>query len=96
MSEQEQVEAVLASIESFPFVTEIRHALDDDWSGDPAIRFWVMLRDDVVESPEYADRAEQVQSTIVEAVRMSEIDRWPYVRFRGESEQAELDKEEAA
>jgi hypothetical protein len=96
MSEQEQVEAVLASIENFPFVTEIRHALDDDWSGDPAVRFWVILRDDVLESSEFADHARRVHWTIFEAVNKSEIDRWPYIRFRGKSEQVELDREEAA
>ena len=96
MSEQEQVEAVLASIGRFPFVTEIRHALDNDWSGDPAIRFWVILRDDVAESDEFAERAEEVRSAIADAVHESEIDRWPYIRFRAESEQAELDGAEAA
>ncbi len=36
MSEQEQVEAVLASIESFPYVTEIRHEPDSTRVGRKA------------------------------------------------------------
>ncbi len=95
MSEQDQVEAVLASIEHFPFVTEIRHELDNDWAGEPAVRFWVILQDDVTDA-EFAERAEKVRWTIFEAVNKSEIDRWPYIRFRDESEQMELDREEAA
>ncbi len=36
MSEQEQVDAVLGTIERPPFVTDIRHVLDTDHDGDPA------------------------------------------------------------
>ena len=56
----------------------------------------MILRDDVAESAEFAERIKQVHWTIFEAVNESEIDRWPYIRFRAESEQAELDREEAA
>ncbi len=96
MSEQEQVETMLATIERPPFVTEIRHVLDTDHAGDPALRIWVIFEDDTADGPEFLSRAEEVQSTIVKAVRQAEIGRWPYVHFRGHSEQVELDRAEAA
>ncbi len=96
MSEQEQVDTVLAGIACPPFVTEIRHALDNDHDGDPAIMIWVIFDDDTAAGPEFIARTEQVRSTIVEALRESGLSRWPYVRFRGYSEQVELDRAEAA
>lgn len=96
MSEHEKVENVLTGIPRPPFVTEIRHLLDTDHDGDPAVRIWVIFDDDTAASPEFLTRTEQVRSAIVEALREAEIDRWPYVRFRGQSEQAKLDRAEAA
>ncbi len=96
MSEQEQVETILGSIERPSFVTEIRHILDNDWSGDPAVRIWVILRDDIADSGEILEYSQPIRSTIARALRDAEIDRWPYVHFRGQSEQAELDRAEAA
>ena len=96
MVDQEQVASVLRSIELPPFVTEIRHVLDNDWSGDPAVLIWVILRDDIAESAEILKHTKPIRSTIVQALRDAGIDRWPYVHVRGQSEQAELDRAEAA
>ncbi len=96
MSEQEQVDTVLATIQRPSFVTEVRYALDTDWSGDPAVRVWVILRDDIADSAEIFDHTEPIRSTITQALRDAGIDLWPYIHFRGQSEQAELDRAEAA
>jgi hypothetical protein len=96
MSEQEQIETLLGSIKRPSFVTEIRHVLDNDWSGDPAIMIWVILRDDFTESGEILKRTEPVRTTIAQTLRDAGIDRWPYVHVRGQSEQEELDRAEAA
>ncbi len=96
MADQDQVASVLGSIQLPSFVTEIRHVLDDDWSGDPAVLIWVILRDDMAESAEILELTRPIRSTIVQALRDAGIDRWPYVRVRGQSEQAELDRAEAA
>ncbi len=56
----------------------------------------MIFDDKTADSPEFLPRAEQVRTTIVEAVREAEIGRWPFVRFRGHSEQVELDSAEAA
>lgn len=96
MTEQQKVETVLAGIARPPFVTEIRHLLDNDHDGDPAVMIWVIFDDDTALGPEFFQRTEEVRSTIVEALREAEIDRWPYVRFRGQTEQMELDRAEAA
>jgi hypothetical protein len=96
MSEQERIETVLGAIDRPPFVTEIRHALDTDAAGEPAIWVWVVLEDDTADSAEFFERSEVVKSKIVQSLREAQIDRWPYVRFRGQSEQADLDRAEAA
>jgi hypothetical protein len=64
--------------------------------GDPAIWIWVILRDDIAGTAEILKHSQPVRTTIVQALREAGIDRWPYLRFRGQSEQAELDKAEAA
>ncbi len=96
MSEEEQIEAVLATIERPTYVTEIRFALDNDWAGDPAVRFWVIMQDAIADSEEILEHAEPVRSTILHALRDAEISRWPFLRFRSQSEQAELDRAVAA
>ena len=96
MSEKEQIDKVLMGIPRPPFVTEIRHLLDTDHDGDPALRIWVIFDDETATGPDFLALTEQVRSTIAESLRKAEIDRWPYIRFRGHSEQAELDGAEAA
>lgn len=96
MSDQEQIDAALAAIDRPPFVKEIRYALDTDSTGDPAVLIWVILRDDIADSDEILEHVEPVRSTIVQALSDAGIDRWPYLRYRGQSEQAELDRAEAA
>ncbi len=96
MSEQEQVDIVLGSIERPPFITEIRHILDTDHAGDPAVRIWVIFDDDTAAGSDFLPCANRVRRTIVDAIRKAEIERWPYVHFRGYSEQMELDRAEAA
>ncbi len=96
MSEYQQIENILMALEHPSFVTEIRHVLDTDSAGDPAVWIWVILQDATAESAAFPACTEPVRSTIAQALREAEIDRWPYVRFRGESEQVELDRAEAA
>lgn len=96
MSEQEQIETVLATLQRPSFVSEIRHVLDDDWSGDPSVMIWVILRDDIADSADLLKHTKPVRSTIVQALRAAGVQRWPYVHFRSQSEQADLDRAEAA
>ncbi len=96
MTEQKHIETVLATIERPSSVIDIRHALDTDWTGDPAVFIWVILRDDVAGSSGIAEHTKPIRSTIVQALRDAEIGRWPFLRFRGQAEQEELDRAEAA
>lgn len=96
MSEQEQIESVLASFDCPPYVTELRYKLDNDWSGDPGVWIWVILRDDIADSADLRKYTRPVTSDLAQAVHNAGIDRWPYVHIRGQSEQAELDEAEAA
>jgi len=52
----------------------------------------VIVRDDITERAEIPEHTEPVRSSIVQALRDAEVARWPYVHFRGQSEQADLDR----
>lgn len=77
-----------------PGVVKWRYTLDNDWSGDPAIFFWVLLTDD-------ASKPEILRTTTAAFMNLinDRIDLrrdWgliPYFNFRSVSEQAKLKDE---
>jgi hypothetical protein len=83
-----------------PRVVRIRHTLGDDWSGEPAVFFRIVLPDDACERQssgrvEHHDRFFDITSQIcAEIVQQIEpLEQWgvlPYFNFRSESEQAQL------
>lgn len=75
-------------------VVNMRYTIENDWSGDPAIFFWITLSDAT------ADRAVLPKTTkhIIEFItkRVDPAGRWgliPYFNFRSQSEQAKLKEE---
>lgn len=79
---------------SLPGIVKWRHTIDNDWSGDPAIFFWVLLTDN-------ASKPENLRKTTAAFMNLinSKVDLrgdWgliPYFNFRSVSEQAELKDE---
>lgn len=90
VSEPEGMAIVRALMQGEPlpdFVLGIDYTLDDDWSGDPAVWVWVIIRDDIdPESDEFQDFADQLRRRAWEALSVMGSDRIPYVRFRPESD----------
>jgi hypothetical protein len=77
-----------------PGVVNFRYTVENDWSGDPAIFFWITLSD------EAADRTTLSQTTrrIINFIRqqLDPAGKWgliPYFNFRSQSEQAKLKEE---
>ena len=74
-----------------PCVVSLMPAVEDDWSGDPAVFFTVVLKDEV--NPESLFRVtNEVRDTIESDVAPRE--EWgvlPYFSFRSESEQARIE-----
>ena len=74
-----------------PGVVNLRSTVDDDWSGDPAIFFWITLSDDAARQAVLSQTSRQITDFITQ--RLDPIGQWgliPYFNFRSQSEQANL------
>jgi hypothetical protein len=85
---QEQVDQVARELA--PDVVRIRLDVTEDWSGDPALYFRVILSDEASRREPLLAVTRLVRARVVEELRLEESDRYPYFRFRSESEQAKL------
>jgi hypothetical protein len=71
-------------------VVRLRYSLEDDWSGDPAIFFRILLADNLNREERFA-LSQEISSAIVRELKP--LDQWgvlPYFNFRRQSEQAIL------
>lgn len=72
----------------------IRYDLGEDWSGDGAVFFRVLLKDSASKRPHLREVARRVSAKVLSEVQPQELGLQAYFNFRSESEQASL-KEEA-
>jgi hypothetical protein len=72
-------------------VADVRYVMDTDWTGDPRINIWVVMKDSMPEPEWSRERLQPIEERIVSALRKRKVTRWPYVFFRSQSEQAEID-----
>lgn len=68
------------------FIKNFRLAFEDDIHGDPAVWIWAIVGDGEVESADFPEHMEATSSWISIALSETHIERWPYMRFRAESE----------
>ena len=77
-----------------PGVVNLRYTLDNDWSGDPAIFFWITVSDEPAHPATLSQTARGIKSFITE--RLDPVGQWgliPYFNFRSRSEQEKLKEE---
>jgi hypothetical protein len=77
-----------------PGVVNLRYTFDDDWSGDPAIFFWITLSDDAARKEVLSQTSRRAMDFITQ--RLDPMAQWgliPYFNFRSQSEQAKLKEE---
>jgi hypothetical protein len=77
-----------------PDVVKLRYTFDYDWSGDPAIFFWITLSDDAARKEILSRTSRHVMDFITQ--RLEPMAQWgliPYFNFRSQSEQAKLQEE---
>jgi hypothetical protein len=77
-----------------PGVVNLRYTFDDDWSGDPAIFFWITLSDDAARKAVLPQTSRRIMDFITK--RLEPMAQWgliPYFNFRSQSEQAKLKEE---
>jgi hypothetical protein len=87
-----EINAAIESIrrEMAPAVQYIRYEVGQDWSGDWAIFFRVVLSDDASKRQNLRAVAEDVERKISEQVDFPAIGVRPYFNYRSQSEQATL------
>jgi len=87
-----QINAAIEQVisELAPDVKYIRYEVGQDWSGDWAIFFRVMLSDDAGTFEEVGRISEHIMRRLPEMVDFDAIGVFPYFNFRTVSEQATL------
>lgn len=76
-----------------PDVVQIRYDIGQDWSGDWAIFFRVVLSDDASNAPRLHKIAREVVQRLAERLDFSSMGLFAYHNFRSVSEQAVLREE---
>lgn len=76
-----------------PDVVRIRYDLTEDWTGNDAVFFRVLLKDSASRRPGLRDVARRVIAKVSSEVQPSELGLEAYFNFRSESEQAQLKEE---
>jgi hypothetical protein len=74
-----------------PGVVNLRYTLEDDWSGEPAIFFWVTLSDEAARLAILSETTRRLKNFVTQQI--DPAGQWgliPYFYFRSQSEQAEL------
>jgi hypothetical protein len=75
-----------------PDVVRIRFNFDEDWSGDPAIFFRVLLSDEARDERRH-ELTREVRSRLDERLDFRAMGLFAYYNFRTLSEQAEMQDE---
>ena len=72
-------------------VVNLRYSIDEDWTGDPAIFFWVTLTDQAAARDDLHQNALDIEDYVVAKIDpMGKWDLIPYFNFRSKSEQDRL------
>jgi hypothetical protein len=77
-----------------PGVVNLRYTVDNDWSGDPAIFFWITLADEAARPAMLPETARGIKNFVTH--KLDPVGKWgliPYFNFRSRSEQAKLKEE---
>lgn len=77
-----------------PGVVNLRYTVDTDWSGDPAIFFWITLSDEAARREVLSQNSRRIMDFVTQ--RLDPLRQWgliPYFYFRSQSEQAKLREE---
>lgn len=83
-------EAVAQSLKELaPDVERINYVFGQDWTGDWAVYFKVLLSDEASQEPNLRKVAPRVLSTIADKLDPTKIGMFPHFNFRSHSEQAE-------
>ncbi len=71
-------------------VVRVRYSFGEDWSGDPAIYFRIVLSDEASEDDRLADVTQRIRRELVDDLGLDASDYFPYFNFRSKSEEDKL------
>jgi hypothetical protein len=88
--------ATFSALQPFlpPAVVNWRYTIENDWSGDPSLFFWITLSDEAAKPQNLAQITKYITSIITQQINPR--GQWgliPYINFRSHSEQAALKEE---
>jgi hypothetical protein len=87
----------LAAQQLRPHVMDVILTLGNDWSGEPAVFFMVILSNAASQRAQLLRVTNQVSNAIVQMVQP--LEQWgvlPYFNFRSEAEQAQINQQSLA
>jgi hypothetical protein len=84
---------MLKHTELSDFVTDFAIRAGLDSTGDPGVWVWVIIKDEAADL-KFREQVAETRRQVDAAIHEADIGRWPYIRFRTESEQHELEAEE--
>ena len=98
-AQQAQFRAAVSSVaqQLRPHVIDLTFTLGNDWSGEPAVFFMVILSNAASQRDQLLRTTNQVSNVIVQSVQP--LEQWgvlPYFNFRSEEEQAKINKQSLA
>ena len=97
VTDQRQIDEALKDVVNGfrAHVVDIRYNIATDWSGDLAIFFHVILRDQATKGVMLGRVTEEVRLRLSEMLRGLNLDLFGYTDFRSESEAADLHERRA-
>jgi hypothetical protein len=85
----------VSALEPFPTgVVNFRYTVENDWSGEPAMFFWITISDEAARHAILSQTSRRIRDFVTE--RLDPLGQWgliPYFNFRSQSEQANLKEE---
>ncbi|QGJ70670.1 Hypothetical protein PBC10988_23680 [Planctomycetales bacterium 10988] len=86
-----QVERLIAG-ELPKYVQELRFQTGSDSTGDPGIWVLVIVNEKATDSKLFSSISRQVRDLLFGTIQDLEVDYWPYINFRSESEQRAIEQ----
>jgi len=92
LAKQPQINAAVTEVVSqlSPSVRRIRYDIEQDWTGQWAIFFRVLLSDDASKPGNLRQIVPRIIWTMSERLNLPDLGMFPYFNFRSETEQALL------
>ncbi len=73
-----------------PDVVRIRYTVTENWDGDPAVYFRVVLSDQAAAGAARREAIRSVRAAVRDELNLAEWGYFPYFNFRGVTEQSEV------